>query len=162
MAKSKEILRKRLKQMRKASGLSQDAFSEKIGISLRAYQKYEQGESEPKIATLEKMSQILGCEIGDFYTEDSQKTMTLADLSTPAGIDLISKKIAENLSGMNSTIQPGPFSTDIFKAWNEAGEIERILALLILTGDHKYLKKLDSNHRRTVEQCLEKMDQLVG
>ena len=41
-----------LLQLRKDKGIKQPELAEQLGISLRAYQYYEQGEREPSLSTL--------------------------------------------------------------------------------------------------------------
>lgn len=46
------ILKDRLLELRTAKGLSQAALSKEVGITWRAYQRYEAGERTPTIPTL--------------------------------------------------------------------------------------------------------------
>jgi len=62
-----------LKELRKSKGLNQSYFSEMLGISLTAYQKYEHGTAEPNFDNLSKLADfygvttdyLLGREIGE-------------------------------------------------------------------------------------------------
>lgn len=49
-----------IKAARIASGLTQQAVAEAVGIIVETYQKYETGVRTPKDATLEKIAQALG------------------------------------------------------------------------------------------------------
>lgn len=49
-----------LKELRKAKGLNQSYFSEMLGISLTAYQKYEHGTAEPNFDNLSKLADFYG------------------------------------------------------------------------------------------------------
>lgn len=54
-----------LKQIRRAKGLSQEEFAEKIEISIYTLQGYEQGKREPNLSTLEKIKVALDCSYDD-------------------------------------------------------------------------------------------------
>ena len=40
----------RLRELRKEKGLNQSELGDKMGVTLRQYQRYERGEQEPKLA----------------------------------------------------------------------------------------------------------------
>lgn len=46
----------RLKELRKAKGLTQHQLANELGISQQAYARYEKGDREPKISTLIKLA----------------------------------------------------------------------------------------------------------
>lgn len=50
----------RLKQERKSHNLTQKYVAEKIGVSVRAYQQYEQGKYEPNIEKLILLADLFG------------------------------------------------------------------------------------------------------
>ena len=54
-----EMFRKRLRQARIDAKLTQQRMADLLGISLNGYQKYEQGETQPPLDTLVKLSRIL-------------------------------------------------------------------------------------------------------
>lgn len=49
-----------LKDLRKSKGLNQSYFSDMLGISLTAYQKYEHGTAEPNFDNLSKLADFYG------------------------------------------------------------------------------------------------------
>ena len=58
----------KLKQIRKANGMTQRELAEKTGISLRTIQHYEQGSKDLNMAaaiTVWYIAQALGCSIED-------------------------------------------------------------------------------------------------
>lgn len=57
----------RLKQARKAAGLSMNALAEQIGISANAIKKYEHGENMPTSGNLLKLSRALGVRSEYFF-----------------------------------------------------------------------------------------------
>ncbi len=46
--------------IRKISGLTQDAFAERIGVSVATLKAIEQGRANPRVSTLEKILKISG------------------------------------------------------------------------------------------------------
>ena len=54
-----KMFRKRLRQARIDAKLTQQRMADLLGISLNGYQKYEQGETQPPLDTLVKLSRIL-------------------------------------------------------------------------------------------------------
>lgn len=54
-------LKERLLEERTRSGLSQAALSKKIGITWRAYQRYEAGERVPPVSVLVALCDEYGC-----------------------------------------------------------------------------------------------------
>ena len=50
----------RLKSERKAHNLTQQYVADTIGVTLRAYQQYEQGKYEPNIERLNKLADLFG------------------------------------------------------------------------------------------------------
>jgi transcriptional regulator with XRE-family HTH domain len=60
----------RLRQLRKAKGLSQMALARESGLSLSIITQLEQGlTADPKLSTLKALSKALGCRI-DYLAED--------------------------------------------------------------------------------------------
>ena len=53
------MFRKRLRQARIDANLTQQRMADLLGISLNGDQKYEQGETQPPLDTLVKLSRIL-------------------------------------------------------------------------------------------------------
>lgn len=49
----------RLKELRKAKGLTQHQLANELGISQQSYARYEKGDREPNIATLIKLADYL-------------------------------------------------------------------------------------------------------
>ncbi len=50
----------RLKSERKTHNLTQQYVADTIGVTLRAYQQYEQGKYEPNIERLNKLADLFG------------------------------------------------------------------------------------------------------
>ena len=62
-------LGKRLRDTRKAAGLSQELLAEKAGISVDFISMIERGKRSPSIETIEKLSKALHIEISDLFVE---------------------------------------------------------------------------------------------
>lgn len=54
-----------LKELRRRKGLKQQEIANNLKITLNSYQKYEQGERQPKYEILEQLTQILECDYND-------------------------------------------------------------------------------------------------
>ena len=55
----------KLKQARKAAGMSQADLAEKVGCHQKDISRWESGLHEPGALTLKKMAQALGCSMDD-------------------------------------------------------------------------------------------------
>ena len=65
-----------LKQIRKASGLTQAALAEKAGISLRTLQDYEQGQkpiNQAAVITVFRIASALNCKIEDLIEKEARE-----------------------------------------------------------------------------------------
>ncbi|MBU4258399.1 MAG: helix-turn-helix domain-containing protein [Desulfobacteraceae bacterium] len=67
MKTTKELLGARIKELRKAKGLSQEKLSEKVGIDSKHLSRIEVGKSYPSLDTLEKIANALHVEIKDLF-----------------------------------------------------------------------------------------------
>jgi transcriptional regulator with XRE-family HTH domain len=70
MKPTKVLLGARIKELRKARGLSQNVLSEKIGIEAKHLSRIEVGNSYPSLDTLERISRALGVEMKDVFEFD--------------------------------------------------------------------------------------------
>ncbi|MRS02274.1 XRE family transcriptional regulator [bacterium] len=67
MKTNKALLGARIKELRKAKGLSQDQLSETIGIDPKHLSRIEVGKSYPYMETLESIAKSLDVEIKDLF-----------------------------------------------------------------------------------------------
>ena len=67
MKTNKTLLGARIKELRKAKGLSQDQLSETIGIDPKHLSRIEVGKSYPYMETLESIAKSLNVEIKDLF-----------------------------------------------------------------------------------------------
>lgn len=63
----KEQLGARIKEIRKAKGLSQEKLSEKIGIDAKHLSRIEVGGSFPSLDALAKLAKVLNVEMKEFF-----------------------------------------------------------------------------------------------
>lgn len=71
MEKTSEIFRKKLKGARKSQGLTQSEMAERVGMSVRTYQKYEQGETQPTPEILDSFARALNLRPWELVTPDN-------------------------------------------------------------------------------------------
>lgn len=57
----------RLRELRKAAGLSQSTLGERLGITFQQIQKYERGTNRISASKLHEAAQVLGVTIADFF-----------------------------------------------------------------------------------------------
>jgi len=62
-----------LKIIRESSGFTQQQLADYLGIKRSAYSNYELGDRQIPLAVLEKVSQLLGCELNIFFEENPQE-----------------------------------------------------------------------------------------
>ncbi len=78
MANLSQIFSKNLKQLRKATNLSQRNFSEKAEIGEKSLIRLEKGQGGIKFATLEKLAKALDVPPSAFFTdEDSSQDLAV-------------------------------------------------------------------------------------
>lgn len=65
------MFNKRLRSLRMASKITQQGMADALGLSLNAYQKYEQAEREPPLATLVRISDILNVSLDYLLCRDA-------------------------------------------------------------------------------------------
>ncbi len=69
-------------ELRKEKGFTQKSFAEKIGTTDKVIWTYEKGKSEPSIAMLKQISEVLGVSVGYLVgAEDEDGRPVPADLS---------------------------------------------------------------------------------
>lgn len=76
MSSIKKSLGQRIKEIRKARGLTQKQLAEKIGIGTANISYIETGHFAPTIENFEKIADVLGVEPPELYTFTSQKPLS--------------------------------------------------------------------------------------
>ena len=69
MANKKEVVRANLVKLRKEHKFTQMEIAEKIGYSDKAISRWETGEVNPDIETLDKLADLYGVDISVFFSE---------------------------------------------------------------------------------------------
>jgi transcriptional regulator with XRE-family HTH domain len=67
-----KVLGKRISDLRKAKGLTQEQLAEKSGYSTEFVSLVERGVNAPSVAGLEKIAKALGVEVKDLFEFGSQ------------------------------------------------------------------------------------------
>ncbi len=68
---NKKLLGKRIKQIRKSKGYTQETLSELIGIETSSLSGIESGRFFPSLHVLDKMSNVLDIRLVEFFNFDS-------------------------------------------------------------------------------------------
>jgi transcriptional regulator with XRE-family HTH domain len=71
MALRQEKVSERLLELRELNGLSQEQAAQRVGITHRQWQRWEQGESMPYPRNLDLIASRFGLSIADFFDEDT-------------------------------------------------------------------------------------------
>ena len=67
MRTTKQLLGARIKELRKAAGLSQETVAERVGIDAKHLSRLEVGGSYPSLDTLERLAQVFGVDLKDCF-----------------------------------------------------------------------------------------------
>lgn len=78
-----------IKKYRLLKKITQKRMSEILNINIRTYQKYESGDINPNMDTLNKIADALGIHITDLLSEDTNgdKSKVVIDLSNKENLD---------------------------------------------------------------------------
>lgn len=88
---------KRIKQLRKSKGLTQEQLAEKCTVSVHHISGLERGLHSPSLAMLERMAHILGVSIRDFFEPEMQKKKTDLDVSVDILLKYLYRMKADDL-----------------------------------------------------------------
>jgi transcriptional regulator with XRE-family HTH domain len=101
----------KFKRLREESGLTQGQVAEYLNVNQSYISRYEKNERQLSVDLLEKLSNLFGCSIDYFTSDDSQykpipfalraSCITSEDLETIAAIN----KIALNLRSMENILK---------------------------------------------------------
>ncbi len=79
----------KLREARKAAGLSQEQFAEKMSVSRSAVAKWESDKGLPDVNNLKVMAQLLGVTI-DYLLDDEEK-LNLSEIKEPIDLESFEK-----------------------------------------------------------------------
>lgn len=91
-------LSSRLIELRETHGLSQEDAAHRIGIGLRALQRWESGESEPHKRNLRRLADAFGISVAEFFE---------LPVGEPNQLDRIESKLDELLAVMDRPARLG-------------------------------------------------------
>lgn len=150
------VFRENLKRIRKSMGMTQAEMAEKVDISVRGYQKYEQGESVPRPDTMAAIAKALDCTVADLYRPDTPEPPRAPEGTTMADL-------ARGMADLKSLIRNAPVSLTpmdrkVLDAFHDSTPRRRLLALHILTGEESFLDSAGSELRNRLMEVLNELD----
>ncbi|HBR69680.1 MAG TPA: transcriptional regulator [Rhodospirillaceae bacterium] len=96
---------KRIKALRLVRGLSQEQVAQELGVSFQQVQKYEKGKNRLSASRIYALSEVLGVEVNDFYSDTEMRSgNTVKHLSVLESIgkeELEIIRLFERLSNRN-------------------------------------------------------------
>ncbi len=75
------ILAKKLKDLRKSFGITQDEIAQLLNMSRTSFSKYENGAANPPLAVLRKLAKLYNVQI-EYLIHDDKTTLTLNEADT--------------------------------------------------------------------------------
>lgn len=70
MDKQRELIRQRVKQLRKDAGLTQTEVADEIGVSMNHYQNYEQGRVEMSFLKRSLLAKLFSISVEELSTDE--------------------------------------------------------------------------------------------
>lgn len=109
MALEQRAIGRRIAELREDRRLTQPAMAERVGVSLRGYQKWEAGVAAPNWRNLEQLAEALGVTADDLIGAGDNRHEPVA-----VTLDRIEAKLDRllELAGATSTELPGRTSAD--------------------------------------------------
>lgn len=93
----KGLLKKRLKERRKAAGLTQQQLANRMGVHLKTEQNWEQGIVSPTLETLLQLCDVLDCDMDYLIGRIDQRTHEIQDIHDLTGLSPIAvEKLIKN------------------------------------------------------------------
>lgn len=86
---NKKKLGKRIKELRKQKGLTQEKLAEFINMEQNSISIIESGRNFPTLATLEKIANILNVNLSDFFNYEYLDDIELVKQSVQAGLQVM-------------------------------------------------------------------------
>ena len=90
------IMKNNIKNVREQRNITQKECADSLGISLRAWQTYEQGVSEPKQELLCKIADMFNVSLDYLLGRDNGEPSIIDKLTSQFNMTLLEKKIVEN------------------------------------------------------------------
>ena len=99
----KTLIASNVKQMREASGYTQENVADFLGVKRSAYANYEAGDRVIPLTLLEKLADLYGCELFDLYTEDQSSLASM--LVTAFRVDELSSEDMEQIAAFKRIVK---------------------------------------------------------
>ena len=74
-------LGQKLKKLRTDKGLTQKDLADQLHVTFQTVSKWESDINEPDFSTLKELSKILDCSIEYLFSDESEKVVSLGDLT---------------------------------------------------------------------------------
>lgn len=139
--------------------MTQRQLAEKTGIDQSTIGKYERGILNPKIGTLRKIADALGCDVADLddsLTAGAEKMMDVVRQTIESQIDV--KELGNNLMmAAYGTTDKNEAFTVVFSRWYktlDAAEKDSVFDAV------KYLQKLNSDGKQVAAERVEELAQI--
>ncbi|MDE6138678.1 MAG: helix-turn-helix domain-containing protein [Candidatus Gastranaerophilales bacterium] len=87
MENIKELLGKKIKELRKAKKYTQEQLAEKVGIGTPNISYFETGKFSPSVDTLQKIAEVLDVEIYELYMFQPLKSINEIRTELISGMD---------------------------------------------------------------------------
>ena len=107
----------RLKQLRKNANLTQNEFSERVGVHFQTVSKWERGASEPDISLLGIISGVLSVSVETLLGVDQGEQVFTGDFNAEKmGISIAEQRKKQGLN-QNELAEKLSVSADIISKW---------------------------------------------
>ena len=124
-----ETFGKRLKELRKKSGLNQSQLAEKIGVSLLTLFRWEKGERTPRLEDIKALAKALGVSEADLLNEPQKQDWVLqikiADGKKGGFFDMTT-----NMPVSNIHVAPSGFLLELGGSWDMVEDDDKFLAFI--------------------------------
>ncbi len=146
----------KIAEERKYSGMTQKELGEKTGIDGATIGKYERGVLNPKIGTLRKIADALGCKVADL-----DSTLALSETVNEAALEMIPdlrQKASEMMKTLYGTSDKDEARQVVFSRWvKKLSEADRDSVYDVL----KNLQKLNSEGKKVASERVEELTQIL-
>ena len=92
-------LGKKLSELRKAKGMTQDDVAEKLGVSAQAVSKWENDMSCPDIMLLPGIAEIFGVAIDDLFSRETKRAVMLRESERKPLDELLFRIVVNSADG---------------------------------------------------------------
>jgi len=159
----------KIEYYRKEKNISRAALSEKSGISEISIRKYESGERNPKIETLNKIAIALGVPLSDLLGDEASIDVTSDDKEAIEFLDGFTFDNSEIfdviklLKGFDYIIEAKPYEdTHLIKIYNKDNELLVTVKKADFEKEAEPLIKLANMVKNRADSFVDSLDFLCG